>query len=56
MPPYPPTLSATAKHRYQLDSWPKQAMVVSARVEASKLDSDIIQKGGNVFDAMVATD
>jgi len=34
----------------------EKAMVVSARVEASKIGSDIIQKGGNVFDAMVATE
>ena len=34
----------------------KQAMVVSARVEASKIGLDIIKKGGNAFDAMVATE
>ncbi|NNM18374.1 MAG: gamma-glutamyltransferase [Croceitalea sp.] len=33
-----------------------QAMVVSARVEASTIGSDIIKKGGNAFDAMVATE
>ncbi|WP_067149049.1 gamma-glutamyltransferase [Pseudotamlana agarivorans] len=33
----------------------KNAMVVSARVEASKIGSDILEKGGNAFDAMVAT-
>jgi gamma-glutamyltranspeptidase/glutathione hydrolase len=32
------------------------AMVVSARIEASKIGSDIMQKGGNAFDAMVATE
>ena len=32
------------------------AMVVSAREEASKIGSDIMQKGGNAFDAMVATE
>jgi gamma-glutamyltranspeptidase/glutathione hydrolase len=32
------------------------AMVVSARVEASKIGSDIMKQGGNVFDAMVATE
>ncbi|AUS06816.1 gamma-glutamyltransferase [Pseudotamlana carrageenivorans] len=32
------------------------AMVVSARVEASKIGSDILEKGGNAFDAMVATE
>ncbi|MGC1516955.1 MAG: gamma-glutamyltransferase, partial [Maribacter sp.] len=34
----------------------KKAMVVSAREEASKIGSDIMQKGGNAFDAMVATE
>ncbi|WP_422860026.1 gamma-glutamyltransferase [Flagellimonas sp. S174] len=34
----------------------KQAMVVSAREEASRIGSDIMQKGGNAFDAMVATE
>lgn len=34
----------------------KKAMVVSARQEASKIGSDILQKGGNVFDAMMATE
>ncbi|MBW1299105.1 gamma-glutamyltransferase [Aquimarina litoralis] len=34
----------------------KNAMVVSAREEASKIGKDILQKGGNVFDAMVATE
>jgi gamma-glutamyltranspeptidase / glutathione hydrolase len=32
-----------------------KAMVVSAREEASKIGVDIIKKGGNAFDAMVAT-
>lgn len=32
------------------------AMVVSARAEASKIGSDILKKGGNAFDAMVATE
>lgn len=32
------------------------AMVVSARVEASKIGSDILKKGGNAFDAMMATE
>lgn len=32
-----------------------RAMVVSAREEASKIGSDIMQKGGNAFDAMVGT-
>ena len=33
----------------------KNAMVVSAREEASKIGSDILKKGGNAFDAMAAT-
>lgn len=32
------------------------AMVVSARQEASKIGSDILKKGGNAFDAMIATE
>ncbi|RAJ11849.1 gamma-glutamyltransferase [Olleya aquimaris] len=32
------------------------AMVVSAREEASKIGTDILKQGGNVFDAMIATD
>lgn len=34
----------------------EKAMVVSARAEASKIGSDILQKGGNAFDAMIATE
>jgi len=34
----------------------EQAMVVSAREEASQLAADIMKKGGNAFDAMVATE
>lgn len=33
-----------------------KAMVVSAREEASRIGSDILAKGGNAFDAMVATE
>ncbi|SHM67945.1 gamma-glutamyltransferase [Flavobacterium xanthum] len=33
-----------------------QAMVVSAREEASKIGVEIMRKGGNAFDAMVATE
>ncbi len=32
------------------------AMVVTARVEASEIGLDILRKGGNAFDAMVATE
>ena len=34
----------------------KNAMVVCARKEASKIGVDIMKKGGNAFDAMIATD
>jgi gamma-glutamyltranspeptidase/glutathione hydrolase len=34
----------------------ESAMVVSARIEASKVGSDIMKKGGNAFDAMIATE
>ena len=34
----------------------KNAMVVSAREEASKIGTDILKKGGNAFDAMIATE
>jgi gamma-glutamyltranspeptidase/glutathione hydrolase len=34
----------------------KQAMIVTAREEASKIGVDILKKGGNAFDAMVATE
>jgi gamma-glutamyltranspeptidase/glutathione hydrolase len=34
----------------------ENAMVVSAREEASKIGTEIMQKGGNAFDAMVATE
>ena len=33
----------------------EKAMVVSARAEASKIGSDVLEKGGNAYDAMVAT-
>ncbi len=32
------------------------AMVVSARIEASKIGVEILRKGGNAFDAMIATE
>ncbi|PCJ94871.1 MAG: gamma-glutamyltransferase [Flavobacteriaceae bacterium] len=34
----------------------EKAMVVTAREEASKIGLEILQKGGNAFDAMVATE
>jgi gamma-glutamyltranspeptidase/glutathione hydrolase len=34
----------------------QKAMVVSAREEASKIGSEIMQQGGNAFDAMAATE
>lgn len=34
----------------------QKAMVVSARIEASQIGADIMKKGGNAFDAMVATE
>jgi gamma-glutamyltranspeptidase/glutathione hydrolase len=34
----------------------EKAMVVSARTEASNIGVDIMKKGGNAFDAMIATD
>ncbi len=34
----------------------EKAMVVSARAEASRIGSEIMEKGGNAFDAMVATE
>lgn len=33
-----------------------RAMIVSARAEASKIGVEILKKGGNAFDAMIATD
>jgi len=34
----------------------QKAMVVSARAEASQIGADVLKKGGNAFDAMIATD
>jgi len=33
----------------------EKAMVVSAREEASQIGANILKKGGNAFDAMIAT-
>ena len=34
----------------------QKAMIVSAREEASRIGTEIMKQGGNVFDAMIATD
>ena len=34
----------------------EKAMVVSARIEASTIGTEILKKGGNAFDAMMATE
>ena len=34
----------------------EKAMVVSARIEASRIGTEILKKGGNAFDAMMATE
>ncbi|SCX93175.1 gamma-glutamyltranspeptidase / glutathione hydrolase [Flavobacterium caeni] len=47
-------LIATVSHA-QKGLVAKKAMVVSARIEASKIGADVIQQGGNAFDAMIAT-
>ncbi|HEA31364.1 MAG TPA: gamma-glutamyltransferase [Leeuwenhoekiella sp.] len=48
----PETLSATPQFGLLAD----RAMVVSAREEASQIGIEILKKGGNAFDAMIATD
>lgn len=47
-------LSACNKKK-ELGVISEKAMVVSARVEASEIGSSILKKGGNAYDAMVAT-
>ena len=44
------------KPEVQLGLVADKAMVVSARKEASKIGIEILKKGGNAFDAMVATE
>jgi gamma-glutamyltranspeptidase / glutathione hydrolase len=48
--------STTAFAQNNLGLIADQAMVVSAREEASKVGIEILQKGGNAFDAMVGTE
>ncbi|REH50640.1 gamma-glutamyltranspeptidase/glutathione hydrolase [Tenacibaculum gallaicum] len=50
------TVLYSCKKRKVIGTITEKAMVVSARKEASKIGSDILQKGGNAFDAMVATE
>ena len=44
------------KETHKIGLITKNAMVVSARVEASQIGSAILKQGGNVFDAMIATE
>jgi gamma-glutamyltranspeptidase/glutathione hydrolase len=48
-------LISTAIYSQQNGLIADKAMVVSAREEASKIGIEIIKKGGNAFDAMIAT-
>ncbi|GFD74569.1 gamma-glutamyltransferase [Tenacibaculum sp. KUL113] len=50
------TVLYSCKKEKILGTITEKAMVVSARKEASQIGSDILQKGGNAFDAMVATE
>ncbi|MEL4308362.1 gamma-glutamyltransferase [Joostella sp. CR20] len=47
--------SCKEKHKNNLGVTAQNGMVVSARVEASKIGVDILKQGGNAFDAMIAT-
>ncbi len=51
-----PTEIAEAKTLPKIGLITEKAMVVSAREEASKIGVEILQKGGNAFDAMIATE
>ncbi|WP_010231356.1 gamma-glutamyltransferase [Gillisia marina] len=51
-----PPIASENKSTPEIGLITKHAMVVSARAEASKIASDIMQQGGNAFDAMVATE
>lgn len=46
----------STKQETKLGLVAKNGMVVSARVEASKIGVEIMKKGGNAFDAMAATE
>ena len=48
-------LISTSLYSQQKGLVADKAMVVSAREEASKIGVEIIRKGGNAFDAMIAT-
>ncbi|GEQ87234.1 gamma-glutamyltransferase [Patiriisocius marinistellae] len=50
------TAQISEENKPQIGLITKNAMVVSAREEASKIGSDIMKNGGNAFDAMVATE
>jgi len=52
----PQTSNAVLTPTKKLGLVKDHAMVVSAREEASKIASDIMEQGGNAFDAMVATE
>jgi len=49
-------IGCKSQQHFQNGFTAKQAMVVSAREEASKIGADIMKQGGNAFDAMVATE
>ncbi len=51
-----PTIISENKSDAEIGLITENAMVVSARAEASKIAADIMKQGGNAFDAMVATE